>query len=67
MIEIEENVEKNKALMFTIKRGIFIESLSRQLMFEIVKLGSLVSHTDWSNISEGNSNFIENLKKGPEL
>ena len=33
----------------------------------IVKLGSLVSHTEWSNISERNSNLIENLKKGPEL
>ena len=34
---------------------------------KIVKLGSLVSHTEWSNISERNSNLIENLKKGPEL
>ena len=33
----------------------------------IVKLGSLVSHTEWSNISERNSNLIENLKKGPEM
>ena len=34
---------------------------------DIVKLGSLLSHTEWSNISERNSNLIENLKKGPEL
>ena len=34
---------------------------------DIVKLGSLVSLTEWSNISERNSKLIENLKKGPEL
>ena len=33
----------------------------------IVKLGSLLSHTEWSNILERNSNLIENPKKGPEL
>ena len=33
----------------------------------IVKLGSLVSHTEWSNISERNSKLIGNLKKGTEL
>ena len=33
----------------------------------IVKLGSLVSQTKWSNISERNSNLIGNLKKGPKL
>ena len=31
----------------------------------IVKLGSLVSLTEWSNISERNSKLIENLKKTP--
>ena len=33
----------------------------------IVKLGSLVSHTEWSEFSDRNSNLIENLEKGPEL
>ena len=33
----------------------------------IVKLRSLVSHTERSNISERNSNLIKNLKKGPEV
>ena len=38
-----------------------------QCFIIVVKLGSLVSHTEWSKISERNSNLIENLKKGPEL
>ena len=33
----------------------------------IVKLRYLVSQTEWSNISERNTNLIENLLKGPEL
>ena len=33
----------------------------------IIKLGSLISHTEWSNISERNSILKRNLKKGPEL
>ena len=32
--------------------------------FQIVKLRSLFSQTEWSNISERNSNLIVNLKKG---
>ena len=32
----------------------------------IVKLESLVSLPEWTEISERNSNLIENLKKGPD-
>ena len=34
---------------------------------KIVRLGSLLSLTGWSNISERNSNLIENVRKGLKL
>ena len=53
------------------KSGPSIVDIWRKSLYviQVVKLGSLVSHTEWSNISERNSkiNLIENLKKGPEL
>ena len=42
-------------------------NFKKKISIVIVKLGSLVSLTEWSNISERNSKLIENLKKGPEL
>lgn len=41
--------------------------LSLLKLKDIVKLGSLVSQTEWSEISERNSNLIENLKKGTKV
>ena len=52
--------------LFSIKSLKSLPSLN-QFCTKIVKLGSLVSLTEWSNISERNSKLIENLKKGPEL
>ena len=37
------------------------------MKYTLDKLVSLVSHTEWSNISEKNSKLIGNLKKWPEL
>ena len=43
LTEIESNVEKEKKLMSTIERGIkFIESLSRELLFDIKPQGGKI-------------------------
>ena len=48
----------------------FITTIIIILMYvsiSIVKLRSLDSQTEWSNMSERNQKLIVNLKKGPEL
>ena len=51
----------------TVHNSFYLLTAPGQWRCKIVKLGSMVSHTKWSNISERKSNLIENLKKGPEL
>ena len=62
-LELDTAFEVSK-MVCTISVG---QNSSEIWQFQIVKLRSLVSHTEWSNISERNSNLIENLKKGPEM
>ena len=52
----------------TIRHSNILTTFAKFLTIKyIVKLRFLVSQTEWTNISERNSNLIENLKKGPKL
>ena len=68
LTEIESNVEKEKKLMSTIERGIqFIESLSRELLFEIKPQGGkdihdITSEMDKETVRDG-LEFLEGSLK----
>ena len=66
VILLKDNLAQHETCALLVRNTLLCACVLLLLLI-IVKLGSLVSLTEWSNISERNSKLIENLKKGPEL